>query len=77
MINIKNVDPNKIKIAETSYKNIQIYYIGYVTSNRVKHLYFKESNGNRYLPLLPTNESKDTLKKYEEIWSKNRDLPTR
>ena len=28
IINIKNFDPNKIKIAENSYKNILIYYIG-------------------------------------------------
>ena len=30
-INIKNVDPNRIKIDEKSYKIIIIYYIGYVT----------------------------------------------
>ena len=30
-INIKIVDPNNIKIDEKSYKNILIYYIGYVT----------------------------------------------
>ena len=28
MINIKNFDPNNIKIDEKSYKNIPIYYIG-------------------------------------------------
>ena len=31
MINIKSLDPNKIKIDEKLYKNILIYYIGYVT----------------------------------------------
>ena len=30
MINIKNFDPNNIKI-DKSYKSILIYYIGYVT----------------------------------------------
>ena len=30
MINIRNLDLNKIKINERSYKNILIYYIGYV-----------------------------------------------
>ena len=30
MINIKNLDPNNIKI-DKSYKSIFIYYIGYVT----------------------------------------------
>ena len=34
----------------------------------------KESSGNKYLMLVPTNEGKDTLKKYEELWSKVRDV---
>ena len=28
---MENIDPNNIKIDEKSYKNILIYYIGYVT----------------------------------------------
>ena len=32
IINIKNFDPNNIKIDEKSYQNILIYYIGYVRS---------------------------------------------
>ena len=46
MINIKNIDPNKIKADEKSYKNILIYYIGNVavknrsyTINSVNLLY--------------------------------------
>ena len=39
MINIKNLDQNKIKIDEKSYKNIFIYYIGYVT---IKHFAYAE-----------------------------------
>ena len=31
IINIKSFDPNNIKINEKLYKNILIYYIGYVT----------------------------------------------
>ena len=31
IIDIKNFDPNKIEIEKKSYKNILIYYIGYVT----------------------------------------------
>ena len=34
----------------------------------------KESNGNKCLTLVPTNEKKDTHKKYEELWNKIRDL---
>ena len=33
-----------------------------------------EINGNKYLTLGPTNESKEKIKKYEELWSKIRDL---
>ena len=31
IINIESFNPNNIKIDENSYKNILIYYIGYVT----------------------------------------------
>ena len=31
IISIENVDANNIKIDEKSYKNILIYFIGYVT----------------------------------------------
>ena len=30
MNNIKNLDPNKVKVDKKSYKNILIYYIGNV-----------------------------------------------
>ena len=87
IINIKNLDLNKIKIDEKSYKNIFIYYNGHVTVknlnyvkiNRVNSLhyiiielfgYVEESNTNKYLTLVLTNESEDTLKKYEELWNK-------
>ena len=36
--------------------------------------YFEEINGNKYLTLVSTNESKEKIKKYEELWSKIRDL---
>ena len=36
--------------------------------------YFEEINGNKYLTLVPTNENKEKIKKYEELWSKIRDL---
>ena len=77
-INIKIFDPNKIKIDEKSHKNILIYYIGYVTIkdskfskiNSVNSLYFIINKVNEYfeeinenLMLVPTNESKEILKK--------------
>ena len=38
IINIKNFDPNNIKIDGTSYKNIVIKYIGYVTIKDSKYV---------------------------------------
>ena len=78
MINTKNLDPSNIKIDEKSYKNTLIYYICYVTPNSVNPLYLiinqingyiKENkiNGNKYLTLVLTDESKNTLKKFEEL----------
>ena len=73
IINIEKFDPNNLKIDEKSYKNILIFYIGYVTIKqyvkiysvnplylifRYANGYFKEINGNKYLTLVPTNESK-------------------
>ena len=36
--------------------------------------YVEENNENKYLTLVPTYESKEKLKKYEELWIKIRDL---
>ena len=36
--------------------------------------YFEQINKNKYLTLVPTNESKEIIKKYGELWSKIRDL---
>ena len=36
--------------------------------------YFEEVNKNKYLTLVATNESKEMIKKYEEVWSKIRYL---
>ena len=35
---------------------------------------FAKLNENKYLTLVPTNESKEIIKKYEKLWSKIRDL---
>ena len=31
MVNIEDFDPNLLKIDKNSYKNIDVYYIGYIT----------------------------------------------
>ena len=36
--------------------------------------YFEEINSGKYLMLVPTNESIEKIKKYEEMWSKIRHL---
>ena len=89
IIYIENFDPNNIKIDEKSLKNIPIYYIVYVTIKKElksysvnllclifgeMNRYFEVINGNRYLTLVPTNESKEKTKKYEEPLIKIRTL---
>ena len=39
IINIKDFDPDNIRIDEKSYKNIFIYYIGYVTIKKYLKIY--------------------------------------
>ena len=80
IININIFDLHNIKIDEKLYKNIFIYYIGYVTIKDSKYVkiysvytlylifkkvngYFEENNGNKYLTLVPTNESKLEIEK--------------
>ena len=89
IIYIENFDPKNIKIDEKSYKNILIYYIEYVTIKKdLKNVsvnplyiifgkingYFEDINGDKYLMLLSTNESKEKIKKYEELSIKIRYL---
>ena len=38
IINVKNLDPNNIKIDEKSYRNILIYYIEHVTIKDLKYV---------------------------------------
>ena len=42
--NIQNFDLNNIKINEKSYKNILIYYIGYVTIKNSKYVKINSAN---------------------------------
>ena len=87
IINIKKFDLNNIKIDEKPYKNILVYYFGYVTIKKyvniysvnplhliLRHInvYFEEINENKYLMVVPTNESKEKIKKYEDLWIKIR-----
>ena len=62
---------------------VMIKYLKCIKINSVNPLYlifgkvngyFEEINRNKYLTLVPTNESKENIKKYEEMGSKIRDL---
>ena len=90
MINNKNFYSNLLKIDEKSYKNIDIYYIGYITMKKLdyrnihnvnrlclvfdKDGYNKESNGNKYLIFAATYKNKEILTKYTELWNKIKNL---
>ena len=60
-------------IKDSKYIKINSVNPLYLIFNKVNG-YFEEINGNKYLTLVPTNESKEKIKKYEELWSKIRDL---
>ena len=61
-------EDQRIKICK--YYSVNPAYLIFNKVNR----FFKETNGNKYLTLLPTNESKRKIKKYEKLSSKIRDL---
>ena len=58
MINLKNFEPNLLKIDKKSYKNIDIYNIGYVTIKKiddyesiysVNPFYLRDNHASRYI----------------------------
>ena len=75
------------KLDKKSYRNIDIYYIGYITIKKIDDCenihsvsplylqanrasgYIKEKNGNKYLNFDSTDENKELLKKYEDVWN--------
>ena len=84
LINIKDFDPKLLKPDKKSYKNIDIYYIGYITKNEeykinsVNPIYLlvhridgfiEEKRGNKYLNIAFTDSNNEVLKKYAEVWS--------
>ena len=78
LINIKDFDPKLLKLDRKSYKNIDIYYIGYITKkdkykiNSVNPFYLlvhkidgfaEEKRGNKYLNIAFTVSNNEVLKK--------------
>ena len=87
IINIETFDSNMLKLDKKSYKNLDIYNIGYVTVkkigsgydiNSVNPLYLRINNGNgyieekdsnKYLVFDSTDENKELLKKYNDVFN--------
>ena len=60
-------------IKGSKYKKIYSVNLSYLIFNKVNE-YIEEIIGNKYLTIVPTNESKEKMKKYEELWIKIRYL---
>ena len=74
IIDIKTFDSNMLKLDKKSYKNLDIYNIGYVAINSVNPLYLHINNANgyieeinedKYLVFDVTYENKKLLKRYD------------
>ena len=63
IINIKDFDPNLLKADKKSYKNIDIYYIGYIT---VKDSYYVKINSVNPLCLI-ISEADGYIKEKMEV----------
>ena len=84
---IKTFDLNMLKLDKKTFKNLDIYNIGYVTIkkigygydiNSVNPLYLKinnvngyieEKDSNKYLVFDSTDENKELLKKYNDVFN--------
>ena len=62
-----------VTIKDSKYVKISSVNPLYLIFSKVNG-YFKEININKYLTLVPTDESKEKIKNYEKMWSKIRDL---
>ena len=84
LINFKYFDRKLLKLNNKSYKNIDLYYIGYITKkdeykiNSVNPLYLllhridgfiEVRRGNKYFNIAFTDSNNEVLKKYAEVWS--------
>ena len=82
LINIKEFDPSQLKIDKKSYKNIVIYYIGYITIKNINDyenittvnpLYLIIAEVDGYIEENNRNKyvtfaSKKGLEKYINLW---------
>ena len=62
-----------VTIKDSKYVKVNSVNPFYIMFNGING-YFEEINGNKYLTLVSTNESKQKIKTYEELQIKIRDL---
>ena len=71
-----------LKIDKKSYKDIGIYNIGYITIRKiddcenidsVNPLYLNITHANKYLVFDSTDENKELIKKYNDVFNRIRD----
>ena len=84
MINLKNFDLNLLKIDKKSYKDIDIYYVGYITIKKIDNyenihsvnpLYFiTHSLTGHFKEKNDKYLILDSTDKYEQVWSEIREL---
>ena len=75
MSNIEDFDSNLLEIDKKPYKNIDIYYVGYITIKSISECNSTEEiNGNKYLTFASTYRNKEVLKKYTELWDEIKSL---
>ena len=83
IIDLKDFEPNLLKIDKNSYKNIDVYYIGYITIKKiddyesiysVNPLYLRINHASGYIEeknrnkyLIFVDENKEVLKKYADV----------
>ena len=81
IIDIETFDSNMLKLDKKTYKNLDIYNVGYVTVKKIGHGiksvnplylridnangYIEEINENKYLVFDDTHENKELHKKYD------------
>ena len=65
-----SLELNTLNLSYATVNNVNPLYL---IMNKING-YIEESNGNKYLTLVSTYESKDTWKKYEELWNKIRNI---
>ena len=87
IIDIENFDAKLLKIDKKSYKDIDIFNIGYVTKKKIGNCmninsvnplylgitrvngYIEEKDSNKYLVFDSTDENKELLKKYNDVFN--------